>query len=283
MEKGLAIVTGADGGMGQVITTALAKEGFSLIMACLDPEKASPICKRIRKESGNNQIEIRALNLASLASVYAFTEQLLKEGPSICRLINNAGILTTGTRQTEDGLETLVSVNYVGPYLLTRRLVPLMDSGCRIINTVSCTYAIGKIETNFFTKGKNGSFFRIPVYANTKLALLLFTQEMAERLKNKNIQVYAADPGIVSTDMITMNAWFDPLTDLIFRPFIKTPEQGAATAVFLALSENKEGENGECYANCKQVKLSKRIRKHPFQKKIWEDTEELLRTLKFPI
>lgn len=283
MEKGLAIVTGADGGMGQVITTALAKEGFSLIMACLDPEKASPICKRIREESGNNRIEIRALNLASLASVYAFTEQVVKEGRSVCRLVNNAGILSTGTRQTEDGLETLVSVNYVGPYLLTRRLVPLMVSGCRIINTVSCTYAIGKIETDFFKKGKNGSFFRIPVYANTKLALLLFTQEIAERLKDKNIRVYASDPGIVSTNMITMNAWFDPLTDLIFRPFIKTPEQGAATAVSLALSENRKGESGGCYANCRQVRLADRIRKHPLQKKIWEDTEELLRTLHFPI
>lgn len=283
METGLAIVTGADGGMGQIITASLASAKIPVIMACLDPEKAIPICKRIQEETGNNQIEVRALNLASLTSVYAFTEQLLKEERRICRVMNNAGILTTPIRRTEDGLETLVSVNYVGPYLLTRRLIPLMSPGCRIINTVSCTYAIGKIETDFFQKGKNGSFFRIPVYANTKLALLLFTQELAERLKDKKINVYAADPGIVSTNMITMQAWFDPLTDLLFRPFIKTPAEGAKTAIYLAISEINPKSNGGCHANCKPINLPARIHHHPLQKKIWADTEQLLERLHFPV
>ena len=89
--------------------------------------------------------------------------------------MNNAGVLTTNIRQTADGLETIVSVNYVGPYLLTRLLLPLMQRGSRIVNTVSCTYAIGRIESDFFSKGKNGRFARIPVYGNTKLALLLFS------------------------------------------------------------------------------------------------------------
>lgn len=276
MEKKLAIVTGADGGMGQVITLALAQANFSVIMACLDPEKAISVCKRIREESGNEDIEVRAINLASLSSVYTFTEQLLKEGRTISRLINNAGILTTKIRKTEDGLETIVSINYVAPYLLTRRLTPLMQPGSRIINTVSCTYAIGKIEDQFFEKGKNGTFFRIPVYGNTKLALLLFTQELARRVQEKGITVYAADPGIVSTNMITMQAWFDPLTDLLFRPFIKTAAQGASTAVSLALVEKIKEESGGCYANCKPKNVPKRIRNHPVQKSLWNDTEQWL-------
>lgn len=215
MEKGLAIITGADGGMGQVITAALAKEGYPVIMACLDPEKAVPVCTRIRQETGNTQIEVRRIDLASLSSVNNFTGQLLKEGRPVSRLMNNAGILTTPVRKTEDGLETIVSVNYVAPYMLTRQLLPLMQPGCRIVNTVSCTYAIGRIEPDFFEKGRNGRFFRIPVYSNTKLALLLFTQEFAERLQDKDITINASDPGIVSTNMITMQAWFDPLTDLV--------------------------------------------------------------------
>ncbi|MCQ5224269.1 SDR family NAD(P)-dependent oxidoreductase, partial [Parabacteroides merdae] len=68
--------------------------------------------------------------------------------------------------------------------------------------------------------GRNGRFFRIPVYSNTKMALLLFTQELAERLQNQVITINASDPGIVSTNMITIQAWFDPLTDILFRPFI---------------------------------------------------------------
>lgn len=277
MEKGLAIITGADGGMGQVITAALAKEGYPVIMACLDPEKAASLCNRIQQETGNTQIEVRRIDLASLSSVNNFTGQLLKEGRPVSRLINNAGILTTPVRKTEDGLETIVSVNYVAPYMLTRQLLPLMQPGCRIVNTVSCTYAIGRIEPDFFEKGRNGRFFRIPVYGNTKLALLLFTQEFAERLQDKDITINASDPGIVSTNMITMQAWFDPLTDILFRPFIKTPAQGAATAIHLALSDEAKDKNGCCYANCKKRNVSERIRHHAQQKQLWDDTEILLR------
>lgn len=277
MEKGLAIITGADGGMGQVITAALAKAGYPVIMACLDPEKATPVCTRIQQETGNTQIEVRGIDLSSLSSVNSFTGQLLKEGRPISRLMNNAGILTTPIRRTEDGLETIVSVNYMAPYMLTRQLLPLMQPDCRIVNTVSCTYAIGRIETDFFEKGRNGHFFRIPVYSNTKLALLLFTQELAERLQDKDITVNASDPGIVSTNMITMQAWFDPLTDILFRPFIKTPAQGAATAIHLALSDEAKDKNGCCYANCKKRNVSERIRHHAQQKQLWDDTETWLR------
>lgn len=276
MEKGIAIITGADGGMGQVITTALAREGFRIIMACRNRAAALPVCERIRQESENNQIEVREINLASLSSVCSFADKLLEENRPVIRLINNAGILTTGNRKTEDGLETIVSVNYVAPYLLTCKLLPLMHQDTRIINTVSCTYVIGKIESGFFENGKNGHFSRIPVYGNTKLALLLFTQELAERVKDRGITVNASDPGIVSTNMITMKAWFDPLTNLFFRPFIKTARQGAATAIFLALSAEVNNESGHCYADCKKKKLAKRIRFHTIQKKIWKDTEDLL-------
>ena len=100
--------------MGQVITAALAKEGYPVIMACLDPEKAAPICTRIRQETGNTQIEVRRIDLASLSSVNNFTGQLLKEGRPVSRLMNNAGILTTPVRKTEDGLETIVKRQLCG-------------------------------------------------------------------------------------------------------------------------------------------------------------------------
>ena len=257
MEKELAIITGADGGMGQEITKEIARAGYPIIMACKNAQKATPTCEQIKKETGNTQIEIREINLASLASVNSFTEQLLKEGRPISRLMNNAGILTTPIRKTEDGLETIISVNYVGPYMLTRQLLPLMRPGSRIVNTVSCSSIIGKIEPKvFFEKGKSGPFFRIPVYGNSKLALHLFTQELAKQIQERGITANASDPGIVNTNMITMQAWFDPITDLIFRPLIKTAAQGAATAIHLALSEEAKGKNGSCYVNCKEKKQS---------------------------
>ena len=99
--------------------------------------------------------------------------------------------METGRHITEDGLERTVSVNYVAPYLLTRKLIPLMEKGSRIVNMVSCTYAIGRLDfPDFFHLGKRGGFWRIPVYSNTKLALTLFTLELAARVKERGIVVY---------------------------------------------------------------------------------------------
>ena len=162
--------------------------------------------------------------------------------------------METGRHITEDGLERTVSVNYVAPYLLTRKLIPLMEKGSRIVNMVSCTYAIGRLDfPDFFHLGKRGGFWRIPVYSNTKLALTLFTVNLANRVKEKGIVVNAADPGIVSTDIITMHMWFDPLTDILFRPFIRTPRQGAATAVHLLLDEDAGKRTGTLNASCREV------------------------------
>lgn len=273
MEKNYAIITGADGGMGQIITLAIAREGFPVIMACKDPDNARPICERIKKESGNEQVVVRLIDLARLSTVIDFAEELHKEGRPVSLLINNAGILTSPVRKTEDGVETLVSVNYLGPHLLGRLLEPLYRKGTRIVNTISCTYAIGRIEEDFYTKGKNGLLSRIQVYANTKLAMLHETIEMDTQYRGRGATANAADPGIVSTDMLRMNAWFDPLTDILFRPFIKTPEQGAATAIYLALSPEMEGKSRGCYANCKKINISKYESRRDEREKIWDDAD----------
>lgn len=284
MGKNWAIVTGADGGMGQVITKALVQAGYPVIMACKEPEKAAHDIKAkietIHKEA---IIEIEPINLLSLQSVRQFAERFIRQKRALDLLINNAGVLSTGFGMTENGFEGTVSVNYVGPYLLTRLLLPTMQAGSRIVNTVSCTYAIGKIESEFFEKGRNGSFYRIPIYGNTKLALLLFTRELASRLWEKGITANAADPGIVNTPMITMQQWFDPLTDILFRPFIKTAEQGAATAIHLALSPDLALVSGCCYANCKPKHLSSRILQHPQQKELWNNTEQRIKEFLSPI
>lgn len=141
--------------------------------------------------------------------------------------MNNAGTMETGLHITDDGFERTVSVNYLGPYLLTRKLLPALTCGARIVNMVSCTYAIGHLDfPDFFRQGRKGSFWRIPVYSNTKLALMLFTIELSERLREKGITVNAADPGIVSTDIITMHQWFDPLTDIFSAPLSARRRKG---------------------------------------------------------
>lgn len=273
----LAVITGADGGMGTEITRAVALAGCDVIMACYSMDKAEEKCRRLRAETGNRQIEVLQVDLASLASVAALADILLKRGQPISLLMNNAGTMETRRRVTEDGLERTVSVNYVAPYLLTRKLLPLMKEGSRIVNMVSCTYAIGRLDfPEFFLQGRKGGFWRIPVYSNTKLALMLFTQDLAERVRKRGIVVNAADPGIVSTDIITMHMWFDPLTDIFFRPFIRTPRQGAATAVHLLLDEEAGKRTGTLNVSGHEKKLSSKYLPHAQMDELWNRTERIV-------
>ncbi|MCD7941377.1 MAG: SDR family oxidoreductase [Bacteroides intestinalis] len=277
MKQKLAVITGADGGMGMEITRAVAAAGYKVIMACRDPEIAEEKRQLIMRETGNIALEIVPVNLASLSSTASFANELLQRGEAITLLMNNAGTMETKRHITEDGLERTVSVNYVAPYLLTRKLSPLMEEGSRIVNMVSCTYAIGRLDfPDFFLRGKKGAFWRIPIYSNTKLALTLFTIALSEKVEGKGIVVNAADPGIVSTKIITIHMWFDPLTDIFFRPFIRTPRQGAATAISLLLDEDAGKRTGTLNVSCHPKQLSEKFFHHVQMKELWDKTEEIV-------
>lgn len=262
--------------MGQVITTACALSGYRTIMACRNISKASLVRDNLLVKYPDTSIEVVELNLASRASIKRFAEAVNKRSECIDILVNNAGVISKQFTLTEDDTEMTAAVNYVGPFLLTHLLLPMMNRGSRIVNTVSVTYKIGKITAKFF-KGDSEKFSRLAVYANTKLALLLFTLELADRIRECGITVNAVDPGVVSTRMIRMDKWFDRVADLIYRPLIKSPVQGAQTAVLLALSDSVQAVTGKCYANCKPAKLSAKILNHPCRKTLWNNTEQLLK------
>ncbi len=274
----LAIITGADGGMGTEITRAVAQTGYRVIMASCRKQKAEAVRRTLMHDRPDLSIEVRRLDLASLASVAEFADTLLSEGTPLTLLMNCAGTMETARHITEDGLERTVSVNYAGPYLLTRKLLPLMGRGSRVVNMVSCTYAIGHLDfPDFFTRGRKGGFWRIPIYSNTKLALTLFTLDLAARVKDRGIVVNAADPGIVSTDIITMHMWFDPLTDLFFRPFIRTPRQGADTAIRLLLDEEGGQRTGTFNVSGHAKHLSEKYTQHRQMQELWERTEAIVK------
>ena len=275
MEQGIAVITGADGGMGTEITRAVAEVGYPIVMVCYTTTKGEKIRNQIIESTGNKEIEVMQADFSSMQSVSDLADKILQKGQHIALLMNNAGTMETGLHTTVDGIERTVSVNYLAPYLLTRKLLPLMGKGTRVVSMVSCTYAIGRLDfPDFFTRGRKGSFWRIPIYSNTKLALLLFTFELAEQLKAKGIAVNAADPGIVSTPIITMHAWFDPLTDVLFRPFIRTPRQGADTAIRLLLDKENEGKTGTFNLSGHTKLLSTNYTNHKQKKALWDESEQ---------
>ncbi len=274
----IAIVTGADGGMGYEEAKAVAEKGYHTIMACYSPKRARKRWEQLMEETGSKDIELMALNLADLASVRRFADEVKSRFDHIDLLMNNAGTMETGRHYTVDGLERTVSVNYVGPYLLTRLLLPLMQKGSRIVNMASLVYRFGHLDfPEFFEEGRKGSFWRIPVYNNTKLAITLFTLDLARRLKDQGITVNAVDPGIVSTGIIRMQMFFDPITDLVFRPFIRTPRQGADTAIHLLLDEDKATQTGTFNRSNKIVKLGEKYEHHRQMDELWERTEAIVR------
>lgn len=274
----LAIITGADGGMGYEEAKAVAQKGYHTIMACYCPKLAMAKCKKMIEETGNPNIEVLGLNLADLASVRRFADEVKSRFERLDLLMNNAGTIATGYEITVDGLERTVSVNYVGPYLLTRLLLPLMGQGSRIVNMASCVYRLGALDfPEFFERGRKGCFQRIHIYSNTKLAITLFTFELADRLRERGITVNAADPGVVSTGIIRMQMFFDPLTDIFFRPFIRTPRQGADTAIRLLLDEDKVGQTGTFSRSNRVKDLGEKYQHHRQRKELWERTEEIVK------
>jgi NAD(P)-dependent dehydrogenase (short-subunit alcohol dehydrogenase family) len=155
-----------------------------------------------------------------------------------------------------------------------------MGKGSRIVNMSSCSFVIGKLRfPEFFTKGRKGFWQRILVYGNTKLAFTLFSLELAKRIKGKGITVNAADPGIVNTKIIHLqNKLLDPLADLFFRPFIRTPRQGADTAIHLMFDEEKEGQTGTFCRSNKIVKLGDKYVHHKQMQELWDETEKIVQT-----
>ncbi|MBR5051681.1 MAG: SDR family oxidoreductase [Bacteroidaceae bacterium] len=278
VRRGLAIITGAGTGMGFEEAKAVAGKGFHTIMACHHPDKAEEKRQEIIQETGNEHVEVMGLDLADLSSVRRFADEIKARFEHLDLLMNNAGTLETGLHKTVDNLERTVQVNYVGPFLLTRLMLPLMGEGSRIVNMVSLTYKYGSLDfPDFFTRGRKGSFWRIPIYSNSKLALTLFTLNLAERLKDKGITVNASDPWIVSTNIIRMHNFIDPLTDIFFRPFIRTPRQGADTAIHLLLDEDKAGQTGTFNRSNRIIDVGDKYLHHKQMQELWDRTEDIVK------
>lgn len=266
------IVTGANGGMGSALTEAFARTGAGVIMACRNMDKSKPVHDDIVKRTGNRNIHLFGLDLSSFPSVCRFADDLKKSGMQCDALINNAGIMSPDYRLTADGFEMDMGVNYLGTLLLTRCLLPLMNKGGKIINTCSCTYRIGSLNKDIFCPSPK-NYLRLVKYGTSKLALLLYTMQLARELKPEQIYVNAVDPGIVDTGIITMGSWVDPLADILFRPFISTPREAIERTVTLLSGENV---TGKYWNNSHEIRIPDKIVNHPLREWLWNETNHIL-------
>ena len=264
---GRVIVTGASGAMGAAAVRALAAQGFAVLMACRNPAKAGAVRDAILADLPGARIDIRSLELSSLASVRAFADGL-DDGP-VSALFNNAGVISRGYALTGDGLEHTFAVNYFGPVLLTRLLLPRLEPDAHIVNMVSLTTRFVRVGPASLRPAPE-DFSQLVTYARSKRALVHFSQELMRR--HPALRIDLADPGIVNSDMIAMGRWFDPLADVLFRPLIKSPEQGVQPALRALIS----GAGGRYYVGKRVKALPGSFVDPALDLRLWEETERIL-------
>jgi len=271
-----AIITGANGGMGREITKAVAKAGYTTIMACRPSQRAEQALSDIKKET-RGEIVMFPLDLAQPESILNFVETITEKYPQIDLLINNAGVLYPKKKDVEGKWDYTIMVNYFGHYILTNKLLPLLREGARIVNVISLTYRFGKITPQMFECGRNSWVQQVINYSTAKLALLYFTLDLAEELLEKNITANCSDPGIVGTKIIAMNNnFFDKICDVFARPFMKSPKNGAKTAVYLALDDNIGNTSGGYFNNAKQIQVLPRVLQSNERELLRNFTKQLL-------
>ena len=259
---GSIIVTGASGSMGKAASMALAAKGHPIIMACRNLEKGEAARRDVLAKVPGAAIRLLPLDLGSLRSVRAFAAAVADSAPA--GLLNNAGTMPPCYSLTEDGLEQTVAVNYAGPYLLTRLLLDSFAPDAGIVNVISLTAKYARIDRSLFEKGPE-DFHQLRTYATSKLALMLFSIELAKRT---SLRVNMSDPGIVNSNMIDLGRWFDPLADALFKPFCKRPEQGIAPAI----SALESPQTMKLFKRNKCLEIPSRFLDNPLAGYLWEET-----------
>ncbi|XP_053602158.1 dehydrogenase/reductase SDR family member 13-like [Plodia interpunctella] len=275
------IVTGGTSGMGLEIATDFAHRGAKVIVACPYEDEGYNGKKKIIKSSGNENVIFKLLDLSSLASIRTFAADILQNEDRLDILVNNAGLSTAGNRITEDGMNLVMQVNYFGPFLLTILLLPLLkktgdsDEPSRIVNTASVLHRVGRV--NF--KSWNNSKMSVFAYANSKLCVVLFTRELAERIKNSNVVVNVVDPGAVGTSIFltVVGKGFGSFVSFLFFVLFKQPWEGAQTAIYAAMSQSAGKHTGQLYKNCKIARPSATCYDDKLARNLWEESVRLVK------
>jgi NAD(P)-dependent dehydrogenase (short-subunit alcohol dehydrogenase family) len=241
------IVTGANTGLGYEATKEFARKDAETILACRNLEKGTKALEKIKKKIPDAKAEVRDLDLGSLNSIREFSEKFKSEYSRLDVLLNNAGIMFTPYRQTENGFESQVGVNHLGHFALTNQLFELISStaGARIVNVSSSGHRMGEMDFDNFMF-EDGNYSRRRAYGRSKLANLLFTYELDRRLKKANIDVIAAaaHPGSSKTDLGRAIPGYRVLTVLLGW-MIPSAAQGALPEIRAAVDPNVQG--GEYY------------------------------------
>jgi NAD(P)-dependent dehydrogenase (short-subunit alcohol dehydrogenase family) len=264
------LVTGGNTGIGRATAVDLAGRGARVYLACRSRDKGDAAVAALAGQTGNDQIGYLPLDLADLASVRRCAADFLARDEPLHGLINNAGV--AGRRGlTRDGFELQFGVNHLGHFALTTALLDrLAGSAPARVVTVSSDahYQAAGIDYGAMRR-RTAHLAAMPEYAVSKLANVLFSQELARRAAGRGITTYALHPGVVASDIWRRVPW--PVRPIITRNMLTT-EQGAATTLYCATSTDVAGATGRFYAHCREAEPS-RVATPELARALWEHSE----------
>lgn len=267
MRGRVCVVTGATSGIGRATALTLGRMGATLALVCRDPVRGAAV----RAEMPDADVTVHRADLSSQQEIRAVAAELLVRYPAIHVLVNNAGVVNLRHSTTVDGIETVFAVNHLAYFLLTVLLLDrLKASGpARVVNVASEAHRFAR-TIQFDDLGFERCYRGMRVYGHSKLANILFTYELARRLAGTPVTANCAHPGGVATGLGQNNGRISVVITRLLRPLLRTPEQGAATSIWLATSPALDGVSGRYFKSCREARSSRVTYDVAVARRLWD-------------
>ena len=263
------LVTGATTGIGRVTAVALGRMGAEVLVVARDRKKADETLAEIAA-AGAPPAQALMADLSLMSSVRALADEVRARFDRIDVLVNNAGAIFGTRALTDEGFERTFALNHLSYFLLTNLLLDRIPSGGRIVNVSSDAHRPARVDFDDLQLERRYTAFG--AYCLTKLMNLLFTFELARRVKARGITANAAHPGPVASNFGRSNRGVFGFMFALAAPFMLTPEKGARTQIWLASSPDVEGVTGKYFAKCREKKPAPRALDEATQQRLWDVT-----------
>ncbi|MCI0714568.1 MAG: SDR family NAD(P)-dependent oxidoreductase [Chloroflexi bacterium] len=285
MQDKIALITDGTGGIGLETARGIDDTGATIVIVGRNEARGRNAVEDIKSSTGNSNIEFMAADLSSQTAVLLLVDEFEERYGRLDVLVNNVGGLYGSRRETGDGIEAMFAINHVNPYLLIRRLLPLLQNSApaRIVNVTTGAHRFVKLDLDNLQAEREFDT-PIAVYARSKLVNLMASYYLARALDGTGVTVNIADPGVASTDMnANMTADFFPQAMRLLFPLWKvignftSVEKAAQSSIYLATSPDVEGITGKYFNPAqKRVKSSRESYNETYQRWIVEITDNLV-------
>lgn len=276
MNGKVVLITGGTSGIGKAAAVELAGMGAEVVITGRSQERGREAVGEIKARSGSDAVSLLLADLSSQAEVRKLAAEFRSRYYRLDVLVNNAGVLNEKRSETADGIESTLATNHLAPFLLTELLLDLLKASApsRIVTTASEAERQGRLDFDDLQSRKRYGAFS--VYGLTKLANIMFTIELAERLEGTGVTATCFHPGGVNTNFGSgETGGIASLLLKALKPFMRSPEKGAETLVYLASSPDVEGMTGKYLSDKKLITAKPVAYDAEARRKLWEASENL--------